>query len=115
MGLFNKVKDVCKPPVMTLQKYRPTFTTVDGEEHLGCIYKWAKASGLLCSVPEYIMHSVKSNGYLDGKDKVMYPLTNIISIKWNMIDEKKVYEDYSNRYRIFLTDEEVNEFKEVES
>ena len=93
---------------VTIQKFRPFFKTVDKQFHEGCEYKWAIAERLLCSVPEYIMIRVKSDGYLTDKDDVMYPLANIISIEWKKVEEKVVVDKFSE-WDVFIDPEELDE------
>lgn len=86
---------------VTLQKFRPVFITTDGVEHRGFEYNWGIAERLSCSVPEYIMIDINSDGYIEDDNEVMYPLSNIISIKWELVDEKTV-EDIFKEYQIFV-------------
>lgn len=104
--MFNKSKKQNK--TVTIQKFRPSFRTVDGHFHEGHEYNWAIAERLLCSVPDYIMHDVKSDGYLKDKNDIMYILANIVSIVWEKIDEQ-VVEDKFRDYHVFVTQEEVDE------
>jgi hypothetical protein len=113
MKLFNKIKKVYETPTMKLQKVKPTFITNDGIEHTGLNYKWANSSGLLCSVGEYIMTDIKMDGYIYDEDKIMYPLANVKSIKWNVVKEKIVKEVYSKYRNIFFDDEEADKMVEI--
>lgn len=36
-----------------------------------------------------MMIDIKSDGYLEDNYGVMYPLANIVSIDWQLVDEKK--------------------------
>ena len=100
-----------KPKTITLQRFQPYFTTIDNVVHEGIdTYKWANANGLRCSVPEYLMIDIKSDGYIEDKECVMYPMQNIMSIKWKLLEEKIVLDEF---YReIFFNDEEVSKMKE---
>lgn len=104
MGLFKK--KLFEKKMVTLQKFKPVFTTVDGNTHTGFEYKYGIAERFLCSVPEFIMIDIKSDGYLKDDCDVMYPLTNIISIDWQLVDEKMV-EDKFGEYKFFVTKSEV--------
>ncbi|MDF2881271.1 MAG: hypothetical protein K0R54_1828 [Clostridiaceae bacterium] len=115
MKLFNKTKKEKEIPVSKLQKVYPIFKTTDGVEHEGITYKWANRSGLRCSVGEYLMYDINRDGYIMDKDHVMYPLANVLSIIWNIVEKKNVEEIYSRYHQIFFTDEEVVEMKEVNS
>lgn len=97
-------KKMLKKEDVTLQKFRTNFTTVDGAQHVGVTYNWAIAERIKCTVPEYIMISVKSDGYLMDADRVMYPLYNIISIEWELVEEKKVEDTFGN-WDIFIKEE----------
>ena len=71
----------------TLEHYSVRFYTTDGIMHNFTKYRYAAPERLRCSVPEYIMIDVKSNGYLKDDNGVMYPLQNVVSIYWNKDDE----------------------------
>lgn len=71
-----------------VEHYSVFFTTVDGKEHCYNHYRFADPKVISCSVPEYIMIDVRHNGYLEDNDEIIYPLQNIISIKW-VKDETK--------------------------
>lgn len=71
----------------TLEHYSVRFYTTDGIMHNFTKYRYAAPERLRCSVPEYIMIDVKSNGYLKDDNGVMYPLQNVVSIYWSKDDE----------------------------
>ena len=48
-----------------------------------------------------IMISVKSDGYIEDKNRVMYPLENVISIEWKLIEER-IFVDSFDDYQIFV-------------
>ncbi len=114
--IFKKNKSkIFKRKIKTilLQKFYVAFTTIDKEVHYGQDrYKWANSSGLLCSVPKYLMISIKADGYLTDLNGLMYPLQNIISIEWKKIDEKRVLDNFYHDYQIFFDDNEVLKMKE---
>ena len=97
-----------KKKTVTVQKFRPVFTTVDGNTHIGWEYKYGIVERLLCSVPEYIMIDVKSDGYMKDHRGVIYPLGNIVSIDWTLEDEK-VVEDKFGEWTVFVSEKEVGE------
>ena len=105
MGLFKKE---FSKNMVTLQKFKPVFTTVDGHKHIGFEYHYGIVERLRCSVPEYIMIDIKNDGYLEDNDGVMYPLTNIVSIDWQLVDEKKV-EDKFGEYQTCVTTKDVEQ------
>lgn len=47
------------------------------------------------------MIDINSDGYIEDDNEVMYPLSNIISIKWELVDEKTV-EDIFKEYQFFV-------------
>ena len=111
--LKEKLHDEFGPQICILQMYRPIFITTDGEEHCGVTYKYANSSCLSISVPEYIMINIEDKGYMKDDNGVMYPLQNIASIRWELLDEK-TKQCYSGEYRfqIFFDDEEVEDMKD---
>lgn len=108
-NIFKKEKKMAvKKKTVTVQKFRPVFTTVDSNSHIGCEYKYGIVERLLCSVPEYIMYDVKSDGYMKDHRGVIYPLGNIVSIDWTLEDEK-IVEDKFGEWTVFVSEEEVRE------
>jgi len=94
--LFEKEK-------INIRKYKPVFITVDGKEHEGLEYNWIIINRLKCSAPEYIMIDVTSDGYLRDKEGIMYILSNIISIDWQVIEEK-IVEDTFDEFEVYVKD-----------
>jgi len=104
-NIFKKAEQmVVEKKMVTLKKFRPIFTTVDGNNHIGCEYKYGIVERLLCTIPEYIMIDIKSDGYIKDNRNVMYPLTNIVSIDWTLEDEK-VVEDRFSEWTVFVSEE----------
>lgn len=113
--MFKKKKDKepKKPKVIHLQRFQPFFTTVDGINHEGIdSYNWVNADELLCTVPEYMMFDVKRDGYLVDMEKVMYPLQNVLSIDWKLIEEKTVLDNFYHEWQIYFTNKEVSKMTE---
>lgn len=109
----RKDKEPKKPKTITLQRFQPYFTTTDSVEHEGIDrYKWANSNGLRCSVPEYLMISVKSDGYMKDKRNVMYPMQNIRSIEWKLLEEKIVLDNFYHEWQIFFDNKEVERMTE---
>ncbi len=98
-----------KKEMVTLQKYRPVFTTVDGNNHIGLEYKYGIANRFRRGIPEYIMIDINSDGYIEDHRNVMYPLANVLSIDWQLMDEKEI-EDRFDMYTLFLSDETVEKY-----
>lgn len=109
----RKDKEPKKPKTITLQRFQPFFITTDNVEHEGIdTYKWTNADWLLCTVPEYLMISIKSDGYMKDKNDVMYPMQNIRSIEWKLLEEKIVLDNFYHEYQIFFDDEKVKKMTE---
>lgn len=106
--IFNKIFD----KKVTVQKYKPLFTTVDDKTHEGLVSKWVITDRLSCTVPEYLMIDIKSDGYMLDINKIMYPLQNIKSIKWELLDEKSVPDKFSS-YQIFVKKRELRKLEET--
>lgn len=100
------MKKIFKKDKITIQKYKPFFITIDNIKHEGLEYNWGIVDRLRCSVPEYIMIDIKSDGYIEDENKIMYPLSNIISIEWKLIEEK-IVEDNFGDYQIFVKTKEL--------
>lgn len=91
--LFEKEK-------VTARRYRATFTTVDGKEHKGCVYNWMLINRV--RDPErYIMIDIQSDGYIEDSNGIMYILSNIVSVDWQIVEERTVEDKYSE-YQIFV-------------
>ena len=99
-----------EPDTLLLQRYQAFFTTVDGVKHEGRVYKWCDST---YSVREYLMERTAGDGYLkDRKGLNMYPLQNILSIQFEVVEEKIVLDNFYHEYKMFFTDEEVKKMKE---
>lgn len=93
MGILkNRFKHMRNKDIktMVLDQYRPLFTTTDGKVHIGKEYKYMDSNSFTCSIPEYLMIGIKDKGYMSDVYGIMYPLENIISIEWDMLDSKTV-------------------------
>ena len=97
---------IFKENTITIQKFKPFFVTTDGVRHEGLDYPWYIADRLQCTVPEYIMLDIKSNGYIEDKNKVMYLLSNVVSIEWVLLKERRKIDKFSN-YQISIATEEI--------
>ena len=90
---FEKVLEIFKESYMNNYtckndlELKRLCNTICGIMHNFTKYRSAAPERLRCSVPEYIMIDVKSNGYLKDDNGVMYPLQNVVSIYWNKDDE----------------------------
>ena len=79
-----------EPEMIEVYSYHAIFKTTDGEIHHS-YFKYLDTSILTCEGSTYIMLGKK---YLKDEDGVMYPLQNIISIKWEINDAKEVEVEY---------------------
>lgn len=109
---MNKILKMLKEKInevnmVKVQKFRAIFTTVDGVTH-NVVYKWAIADRLRYSVPTYIMISITGDKYIEDTDYTMYPLQNVISIKWELIDEKYVPDKFKE-YQVYVSQDELEE------
>lgn len=101
-----------EPQTMRLQKFKLFFTTVDNTNHEGTNkYKWGDCENLLCSVPEHLMIGVKHDGYIKDTKGEMYPLANVLSIRWELVEEKIVLDSFLYQYKTSFSDEEVERMK----
>lgn len=109
---FKNVKQK-KRKTTRLQRFQPLFITVDGVKHEGTDrYNWANSNSLRCTVPEYLMIDINSNGYIKDKNSIMYPLSNVLSIEWILLEEKIVLDDFDHEYQIFFDNNEVSKMTE---
>lgn len=108
----NKEKELKKPKVIHLEKYQPIFITTDGVKHQGKRYRWFDSDGLSCTVPQFIMISVKLDGYLEDEYDIVYPLQNIVSIKWQLIDTKVVLDSFCHEFEVVFSNERVAKMTE---
>lgn len=79
-----------EPEMITVYSYRAIFKTIDGEIHHS-YFNYLDIDNLACDGPTYLMLGKK---YLKDENGVMYPMQNIISIKWEINDAKEVKVKY---------------------
>lgn len=105
--MFENIKKLFKneKKKVTLQKFKPFFITIDGVEHEGLEYSWYISERLI-SVTEYIMVDIKRDQYIKDKNEFMYMLSNVISIRWELLEEK-IVEDNFSEYIAKVTTEEL--------
>lgn len=107
----NKKKELLKPELTTLIKYKAIFKTVDGEWHEFNHYNYADPKSTRCTIPDYIMIDTK---YMRDDDYNMYPLENIICIKWeisNVIKNVIIKTNHSWNY-IFYDEDDIEIWSE---
>lgn len=97
--LFTKIKEM-NTIRGSIYHYTAHFTTIDGKDHSFNKYRYVASEQINCSVPEYIMIDVKSDGYLEDNNGIMYPLQNVVSISWECDDviENVILEEYQIFY-----------------
>lgn len=79
--MFKKEKEV---ETTTLEKYKIVFKTVDGECHEFHGMEYCDKAQISCSPGEYYMIGKE---YLKDDDGQIYPINNIIKIKFEKISE----------------------------
>ena len=93
--LIKKIKDKFNlEPNVTIQKFQPVFITIDNHIHNGAVCNWAIKDRISYPIPDYLMMLICSKEYIKDEHGVMYLLSNIKSINWNLIDEKSVPDIY---------------------
>ena len=109
----NLLSKINSPINSHFEKWVCSFVTVDNKIHLRHYDKlWSKASGLICTVPEYLMIENKECGYLKDDEGVMYPLENIVSIKWMLLEEcdRKLPDTMEAGRKIYFSPEELEKY-----
>jgi hypothetical protein len=82
-GFKKKIAEIKKPKTTTLEQYHIHFKTVDGEMHKFTRLCAANPNAIVCSIPDYYMIDKK---YLEDDEDVKYPINNIISIRFELVD-----------------------------
>ena len=117
INIFNfikkKTEEVLEPWTETFERRTAYFITTDGQKHCNSNYKWCKVSGLTCGMGEYAMISVKSDGYISDDDGVMYPLNNVLSVEWKLIESVVKQYRHKDKYKIWFSDKDIAEMKDV--
>ena len=109
----NLLSKINSPIDSHFEKWVCSFVTVDNKIHLRHYDRlWSKANGLICTVPEYLMIENKECGYLKDDEGVMYPLENIVSIKWMLLEEcdSKLPDTMEAGRKIYFTPKELEEY-----
>lgn len=104
-------KRIFTPRDVTLKRYYPVFTTVDNATHKGVTYRWGIVERLRCSIPEYIMATIKEDGYMRDDNDNMFPLTSIVKITW-VLDGEITVPDMFGEYQVWVSDTQVVEATE---
>jgi hypothetical protein len=56
------------------------------------------------------MKDFVKDGYIEGNNNIMYPLTNVISIKWDIIDEKEILDNGSRFPKIIYSSKDIENY-----
>jgi hypothetical protein len=108
--MFNKKSNVkekiFEKKKARIQKFKPYFTTIDGVEHEGVNYNWCISDRVSCTVPEYLMISINHDKFIEDVNEIMYMLSNVISIRWELLDERIVEDKFSD-FKVFLTNKDL--------
>lgn len=97
-----------------MQKFYPVFVTDDGVTHEGSKkYNWINVTNL-DSARQFLTCEVESIGHIFDEHEVQYLIKNVVSIKWELLDEKVVIDKdvYSHRYQRFYSNKEINDMEE---
>lgn len=95
-------KKLFKKDEIVVRKYKPIFTTIDNVKHEGPEYNWIIVNRLRCQATDYIMIDIKSDGYIKDNNGIMYILSNVISIDWQVAKEAVVKDKY-HEYQVYIS------------
>jgi hypothetical protein len=95
--MFNFFKK--NVPLVEVIHYSVHFKTIDGNKHSYTHFRYADPTQLNCSIPEYLMCLVKSDGYFADDDGLMYPLQNVVQIEWEEDSRQTVVQ--RDRWNVF--------------
>ena len=104
--MFKRNKEPIEKRKVTVQKYKSFFVTTDGERHEGVDSKWGIVGRLSSTIPQYLMRDIKIAQYIEDKDGVMYPLSNVVSIKWELLEER-IVEDNFHEFTVLVDAEKI--------
>lgn len=90
-------------------KYYVKFKTVNGEIHNSKLYNWICRNKLNCSTKKHLYTSIQCDDYIKDEQGLVYPLKNIISVEFHLIETKtiKMYEACLPYLQTFFTDDEL--------
>lgn len=84
-GFKKKIEEIKKPKTTTLEQYHIHFKTIDGEMHTFTRLCAANPKAITSrNIPNYYMIDRK---YLEDDEDVKYPINNIISIRFELVEE----------------------------
>lgn len=114
-GLKKKIAEAKKPKTTTLEKYHIHFKTIDGEMHTFTRLCAADPTAIRSrDIPNYYMIDRK---YLEDDEEIKYPINNIISIRFELVEEInnviELGDDYGLAIRmLWYPKEEIKIFEE---
>ena len=112
-SIKKKVEEIKKPNTTTLERYHIHFKTVDGEQHI-CTRLCAGNPQAITSrnIPK---HYLLDRKYLIDDEDVRYPICNVISIRFELIEKiHNVIEIMENPYfkQLWYQNDEIEIFEE---
>lgn len=58
------------------------------------------------------MISINSDGYIQDEEGIMYPITNVLSIKWKQLDKICKIGTYDKHYQMWFDKEEIDKMED---
>ena len=111
-SIKKKVKELKKPNTTTLERYNIHFKTVDGEQHTYTRLCASNPNAIVSrDIPNFYLIDRK---YLFDDEGIKYPINNIISIRFELIEEiDNVIELMDNPYfkKVWYQDDEIKIFE----
>lgn len=90
----------------TFQKWKAVFKTIDGETHEAHM-NFVNADGIRGTVPQFLMTGKE---YFKDLDGVMYPIHNVISINWVLVEERNAAIPWLQcDFQVVYSEEELDE------
>ena len=84
-GFKKKIAEIKKPKTTTLEQYHIHFKTIDGEMHKFTRLCPANPNAIISrDIPYYFMIDRE---YLEDDEDVKYPINNIISIRFELVEK----------------------------
>lgn len=103
-----------KSGLAIFQKKRAIFITVDGKQHIYTRSNYLRVSNLFCSYEKYAMISISEDGYILDDEGIMYPLQNVVSIAWDLIDEIRKIDKDDVMFKVWYTKNEIDKWRDYE-
>lgn len=86
-----------KQKLVEITCWQAIFKTVDGETHKRPYFIDMKR--IICTAPEYIMICINGDKYIADEAGNMYPIYNVVSIKWQLDFVAKAFDKGTVFYR----------------